>query len=82
MDPIIKDENDASQAVLGALPFISRRLKRQWWMRLGAKAFLLWMVFAIALPRPQLLACACSEVVVGSGMVSATSEDGAASRRV
>jgi len=72
MDPIIKDGNDASQAVLEALPFISRRLKRQWWLRLGTKACLLWMAFAIALPSPRLLACACSEVVVGSGMVTSS----------
>ena len=59
-------------AIAGALPLLPRRWRRRVFAALGVKALLCLLALLVALPSPQVLACACSEVVIGSGVVTSS----------
>ena len=61
---------DAAQAIAEALPVLPGVWKRSRIAAFGVKTILVLMAMLIGMPNPRVLACACTEVVGGSGAVS------------
>jgi hypothetical protein len=61
---------DAAQAIAEALPVLPGAWKRSRIAAFGVKTMLVLLAALIGMPNPRVLACACTEVVGGSGAVS------------
>lgn len=61
---------EAAQAIAEALPVLPGAWKRSRISAFGVKTILVLLAALIGMPNPRVLACACTEVVGGSGAVS------------
>jgi len=67
---VIKDEVEKIVEALPVVPLLWKR-RRRTFLTIATRAILIWMAVAVVLPSSRLLACACSEVVVG-GVISSS----------
>jgi len=71
-EQLVDHATEAAQAIAGALPVVPRRWSHSRVSILGVKALLVLMAVLIGMPSPAVWACACTEVVGGSGAVNSS----------